>query len=185
MAEIPGGFEPSSVVAVGEIGNYQVIPEGDYQAVIVESEFKNNKKGTGIILSLKAEIVEGEYKGVTIFGDLNYTHKNPKAEQIGQGQLRSLCDAVKLFTRLNDTCEIHNKPFLLRVGYQPSTEQYKEKNTMKTFLPLNTQPPASLATQNGSGQFSQYQQAQQQNQGAGNPWNEDAMMPNNSNAYGG
>ena len=39
------------------------IPAGKYQAVIIESEMKPTKAGTGQYLELKFQILEGEYKG--------------------------------------------------------------------------------------------------------------------------
>ena len=42
---------------------YEAIPAGKYQAVIVESDMKPNKAGTGEYLQLEFEVIEGEFKG--------------------------------------------------------------------------------------------------------------------------
>jgi Protein of unknown function (DUF669) len=66
------------------------IPEGKYNCVVLEAAMKDTKTGTGQYISTTLKVVDGEYAGQKIFHNFNVKNDNPKAVEIGLGQLKSL-----------------------------------------------------------------------------------------------
>ena len=74
-------------------GAFIVLPEGQYKAVLIKDELKENSKNTGKILNLTFQITDGVYKGNTVKTSLNMTNtKSPVAGIIGQGTLKKICN---------------------------------------------------------------------------------------------
>ena len=90
------------------------LPEGDYVAVISESEQKPTKAGDGSYVKLKIEIVDGDYKGRVLFENLNLQNKNETAVAIAKRALADICLAVDV-PRPTNTAQLHNKPMLIQV----------------------------------------------------------------------
>lgn len=122
--------------------DFSPVPVGDYKAAITESEFKetvnnpNNK-----YLSLKMQILEGEYKNRVLFDNLNLirtgnSENDQKTVRIAQQRLSSICRAVGKMN-VKDTSELHNKPMLISVGIRPATANYGESNTIKSYKAIN------------------------------------------------
>lgn len=64
------------------------VPDGDHIATIVDAEVKSTQNG-GRMVALKFELANG----VNLFENYNVINQNPKAEQIGRGQLKSVARA--------------------------------------------------------------------------------------------
>ena len=94
--------------------DFEVIPAGDYPAVIVKSESKPTKDGTGERLNLQLQILDGKYQNRTLFDGLNVKNKSAQCQQIGRGQLKAICIAVNV-PDPNDSAELHNKPLMISV----------------------------------------------------------------------
>jgi hypothetical protein len=135
----------SSTVAPRD-NNYELLPAGDYVAQVTESEITPLKSGNGQCLKLTVTVLQEGYNGRKIFCRLNVQHSNPTAEQIAQQQLRELCDAVGV-VRMQDTTELHNKPFTARVKIRKSTDpQYTDQNEISGFKPAGgAARPAAFA----------------------------------------
>ena len=73
-------------------GGFTVVPEGKYQVVIVGDRLADTKSGSGKLLELKVQIVDGEHRGTTIIDRLNIINQSNVAQKIGQGQLKRLCN---------------------------------------------------------------------------------------------
>ena len=69
---------------------YEVIPEGEYNVVVIDSEIRQNKTKDGEYINVKMEILEGPYKGRYIFTSFNIKNKTAKAVEIGFKKLKSL-----------------------------------------------------------------------------------------------
>ena len=98
------------------------IPAGKYVAVIVDSEMKDTRAGTGRYLQLEFEIMDGEYAGRKLWARLNI--ENPKAEAVrmARADLSAICRAVNVLTP-NDSADLHNLPLVIKVHVR------KDKNT--------------------------------------------------------
>lgn len=116
-----------------EIKNdFELLPSGDYIAIIADSEWKETKNKDGQFLSLKVEIIDGKYKGRFIFDNLNLDNKNEKAVQIAQQTLASICLATNK-VNVNDSSELHDIPLIIKVGVQPAQGGYDESNRIKGY----------------------------------------------------
>lgn len=95
--------------------DFEVIPAGEYPAILVESEEKPTKDGTGKRLNLKFQILNGQYQNRTLYGGINTHNKSDAAQKIGRSQLKALCVAVNVpDPKLSE--ELHNKPLMIKVA---------------------------------------------------------------------
>jgi hypothetical protein len=137
----------------------EAVPTGRYPVMMVESEYKQNRARTGTLVSLKLEIIDGQYKGRRIFGNINMTNPSAEAERIGRAQFSALCRATGQM-QVSDTGTLHHIPFCVSVEYvEPRNEggkQYPAGNDIKGYLhiseyskpaavPVNHQPAAAPA----------------------------------------
>ena len=106
-------------------GGFTVVPEGKYQVVIVGDRLKDTKAGTGKILELKVQIVEGEHRGTTIVDRLNIVNASSVAQQIGQGQLKRICNLCGVDYPPASTDGLIGKPMLATV----KIEEFTSNNT--------------------------------------------------------
>ena len=111
-----------------------VVPAGWYNVIIEHSEVMPTAAGTGTILKLRYSIVDGEFKGRKIFGQLNIVNPSPMAQEIAQKQLSAICHAVNVI-QCNDSQQLHNIPFKVKLKITPggikdqhTGEKYDDKN---------------------------------------------------------
>lgn len=124
----------TSTVAPRE-NNYELLPAGKYTCLVSDSVIQPLKSGNGTALKLTITVLQEGYAGRKLFSNLNVQHTNPTAEQIAQQQLRELCDAIGI-SRMTDTAELHNKPFIARVKIRKSTDpQYEDQNEVAGYAP--------------------------------------------------
>ncbi len=93
---------------------FEVIPAGKYNAVIVESEMKATRAGTGRYLKLVFEITDGDFAGRKLFASINLENPNQDAVRIGRAELSAVCHAVNVLN-LQDTVQLHNLPLIISV----------------------------------------------------------------------
>lgn len=145
MADISGlGFDAQQV----EPNGFDLLPAGEYDAVIVDSKVVPTKAGDGKILKLQLQVLNGQYQNRTLFDQLNLWNPSQKAEQIAKGTLSALCRAVNVLTP-KDTSELHNKPVRISVGVQKS-EEYGDQNKIKAYKPRQSGPSAIAPTPNAA-----------------------------------
>ena len=109
--------------------SFDLLPKGDYEVEITDSEFKENSKKTGSFLSVTFKVVSGESKGRLLFDNFNLVHSNPKAVEIAQQQFSGLCKAVGVLTP-GDSSDLHNIPLVISVdidGEYNRVKRYKAK----------------------------------------------------------
>jgi hypothetical protein len=124
-------FDSSSVPK--RENDFSLLPAGDYVAQVTESAIEPLKSGNGQCLKLTVTVLQEGHNGRKIFCRLNVQHTTPQTEQIAQQQLRELCDAIGV-VRMQDTTELHNKPFVARVKIRKSTDpQYTDQNEISGF----------------------------------------------------
>ena len=104
-----------------------LLPAGWYDVLIDNSEVVPTKAGDGTILKIRYSVVDGEFAGKKVFGQLNIANPNPIAQDIAFKQLSAICHAVNVLD-CQDSQQLHNIPFKIRVkvkqseGYEPSNE---------------------------------------------------------------
>ena len=98
------------------------IPAGKYVAVIVDSEMKDTRAGTGRYLQLEFEITDGEFAGRKVWARLNIENRNPEAVRMARADLSAICRAVNVLTP-SDSADLHNLPLVIKVHVR------KDKNT--------------------------------------------------------
>lgn len=86
MADL-SGFDASKIAP----SSFDVLPSGEYDAVIVASEMKPTSEGNGKYLKLELQILSGEYQNRKLFDNLNLFNPNDKAVQIARGTLSAVC----------------------------------------------------------------------------------------------
>ena len=94
---------------------------------------KPTKDGTGTILALKYEIVDGEYKGRGIFENLNIKNKNPQAQQIAVNALNEIGKVLGM-KDIKDSVLLHGRPLVIKVKVKDDPN-YGPKNEIKAHLP--------------------------------------------------
>lgn len=102
-------------------GGFTVVPEGKYQVVIVGDSLKDTKAGTGKILELKVQIVDGEHRGTTVIDRLNIVNQSDVAQKIGQGQLKRICNLCGASYPPSDTSGLIGKPMQATIKVEEFT----------------------------------------------------------------
>lgn len=125
---------------------FDLLPAGKYVAQIIDSEVVETKAGTGQMLKLTFEILDGEHVNRKTWARLNIANQNEQAEKIGRAQLSALCHAVGVL-KLTDSVQLHSKPVLITVKVrQPKPgDTYGPSNDVSGFAPVSSAPPATLA----------------------------------------
>lgn len=144
MAELPQPFVPNDVPE--DERSFEPIPAGTYVLQVIESKIEDTKSGTGQMLTLTLEIVDGEYANRRIWDRLNIRNQNPDAQRIAQQSLRSLCMALGI-TELTDSEELHFKPFEAKITIQQDKSgQYGPQNRVRYVAgDGNSAPPPQKA----------------------------------------
>ena len=130
--------------------NDELLPAGEYQAIIVASGAKPedpqtaegyviSKSGKGAFLPMTFEICEGEYKGRQIRKNFNLKNSNPEAVRIARGELKQLLlalnwDFVKKPCGPDDTTEIHMIPLVIKVTQEENKQTGDLQNNVKKFI---------------------------------------------------
>ena len=131
-------FDSTQVAPAEE---FTVLPAGTYHAIITESDVKPTKAGTGQRMNLTFRITDGPCANRVVFAGLNVANENPKAEEIGQRELSSLCHAVGVL-KLQDTSQLHNIPVAIRVSIKKDESgQYPDRNEIKAFMAIPSHAP--------------------------------------------
>jgi hypothetical protein len=137
------GFNPNNHE---EEKSFAPIPAGQYVAMITDSDMRQTKAMDGEYLKLTFEIIDGSWKGRLIWTNLNLRNKNPKAVEIAERNLASICRAVHHLTPLDDSQALHNKPLKIKVIIREAQGGYDASNEIKGYGPAGDQAPQSAAT---------------------------------------
>jgi hypothetical protein len=134
MAKLGGTFDAASVEPNAPL---EALPPGEYKVQILQSEMRATKAGTGQMLWLDMEVLEGPLKGRHVYDQLNLINPNPTAEEIAQRTLSAICHAVGKL-QVADSEELHFLPMLVRVAVQPNGY-----NAVKGYKPVAQTPGAN------------------------------------------
>jgi hypothetical protein len=146
MAKLGGTFDASGVEPNAPL---EALPPGDYKVQILQSEMRVTKAGTGQLLWLDMEVLEGPLKGRHVYDQLNLINPNPTAEEIAQRTLSAICHAVGKL-QVADSEDLHFVPMMVRLAVKPNG--YNEVKGYKPVAKLGSAPasPAAPATSNQS-----------------------------------
>jgi hypothetical protein len=131
--------------------SFDPLPMGDYTLVVVDSQVKPTKDGSGEYLNCEMEVVDGQYKGRKLFIKFNWKNANPKAVSIARAELAALCRAVRV-PAAKETSELHDKPFDARIGIQPGNGNYGPQNNIKKYAVRGGLGATPVGTTTGGGQ---------------------------------
>lgn len=137
--------------------NDELIPAGEYQAIIVASGAKPedpqtaegfviSRTGKGAYLPMTFEICEGEFKGRQIRKNFNLMNNNPDAVRIARGEMKQLLmalnwDFVNRPTGPKETNEIHMIPLVIKITQEENKQTGDLQNNIKKFI-----APGGVAT---------------------------------------
>ncbi len=124
-----GNFDANTVEPTTE---FEAIPAGKYLAVIVASEMKPTKAGTGSYLELMFQVLEGQYKNRNLWARLNLDNPNAVAVQIARGELSAICRAVGVMTP-KDSFELHDLPLVITVKCKNREDTGEVTNEIKGY----------------------------------------------------
>lgn len=113
--------------------SFEPLPAGKYIASIVASEEKATKRGDGSFIEFKFQILDGQFKGRTLWSRLNISNPNPQAVAIAQGELSAICRAVGVMTP-NDSVELHDRPLELNVVCKKDPTSGEIRNEIKGYF---------------------------------------------------
>lgn len=119
---------------------FDPVPAGDYTAMIVDSEIKPTKTGSGMYLQLVWQICDGQFANRRVWDRINIQNQNQMAEEIGRKQLSSICHAVGVL-RVIDSAELHERPCSIKVVLKPGEGQYLPSNEVKGYRALDGSAP--------------------------------------------
>jgi hypothetical protein len=150
--------------------NFDPIPAGWYDVTINGAELKTTKAGTGQYIAVRYDVVGPTHQGRVVFGNLNISNPNPKAEEIGHQQLGDLMRAIGL-AQVTDTDQLVGGSCQIKVSIRKS-EEYGDSNDVKAWKAGNGAPMQSAQPmQQAQPQSAQApQQPQMPAAGATPPW---------------
>ncbi len=93
----------------------QAVPPGRYPAVIIDSELKDIRAGTGKYLQLAFEVSGGPYAGHVAFARYCIQHINPVTARIAKKDLAAVCEAAGV-PQPKDSAELHDRPLSIEIN---------------------------------------------------------------------
>jgi hypothetical protein len=131
------GFNANNVDPTTE---FEPVPSGKYLAVIIDSEEKPNKAGTGSYLQLTFQVIEGEFKNRLIWARLNLENPNQTAVKIAQAELSAICRAVGVM-QPEVSQDLHDIPLVISVKCKKRKDAADElTNEIKGYFKRETTP---------------------------------------------
>src|SRR6202162_3824620 len=128
-------FDPETVPE-GD-GQFELLPPGMYTAQIIESDLVPTKSGSGQMLKLTFEIIEGPLSRRRVWENLNIINRSEDAQAIGQRALKKICEAVGHTGPLHDSRDIEFKPLRIGVAVEADkTGQWGDNNSVKAYEAL-------------------------------------------------
>lgn len=147
MAQL--NFRASEIQIEERANNFGPLPAGDYEMMIVKSDTKQTKAGTGHYLECEMHVISGESSGRRHWERFNLDNPNHQAVKIAQESLARLCAALGV-DEVNDSEQLHDRPFIAEVGIDKKDDTrnviwgYKAALEAPTFKPA-AKPAASAA----------------------------------------
>ncbi len=146
-------FDPNEVEDNGEgAGDFELLPNGDYRVVIVDSRAKPNSKANGHYLELEFDVLDGKFEGRKLWDRINIDHPDAATVARAKRDLKRYCDAVGHATKLTSSSQLHDKPLTIRVINKKRKDTGEPSNEVKGPVKpkadsqVSNQRPATGAT---------------------------------------
>jgi hypothetical protein len=140
--QLPEAFDPGSQ----EGNSWELIPNGEYTAEIVEAGVLSPKNGDGYYVALTWKIIDGPYEGRQVWQRITFVHSSEIAQTIGRKTFKDLCSALGVNEHVKDVDVLLFKPARIKIGVEKDkTGQYDDKNCVKRIAPLDAPPQAAPA----------------------------------------
>ncbi len=94
--------------------DFVALPAGIYNVVCMDAQWKATKAGTGKMLVLTFEVVDGPKKERKVITRLNLENPNATAVQIAQSELSSICRAIGVLKPTSEY-DLLNRPLQVSV----------------------------------------------------------------------
>lgn len=111
MANLNTTINPDE--AAGFSGQFEIIPPGEYLAVIVEDKLQPNKNNNGQVLMIKFELQDGTRRNVTTY--LNLINPSEIAQKIGRAELAKIAQSIGHNAPLADTSVLYGRPLTIKI----------------------------------------------------------------------
>lgn len=157
-------FNPSEH---GDMGGGNLLPKGEYEAVISKAEMTPTKAGDGEYIDMEFTVIGGEFENRKLWEKLNVINPNPKAVEIANKALATICRKLNI-EQLTNLTQLLNKPIKLIVGIKLDN-QYGDKN--KIFNYGTARGATTINVPNGN-----YNNQSQQNNGDFADLNDDSEI---------
>jgi Protein of unknown function (DUF669) len=155
--QLPENFDPENQ----EGNSWELLPDGEYIAEIIEATVQQPKSGDGYHIALTWKIVDGPHEGRgRVWQRITFLHSSEQAQTIGRKTLKDLCGALGINEQVEDVEVFLFKPARIKLGIEKDKSgQFDDKNRVKRILPLAAtdqpsppaqsvpSPPAKVATQ--------------------------------------
>ena len=128
-------FDVNSVEAAE--GFPDALPAGWYPVIMTSSNLRTNANGVGSSLHTAYKIIEGENSGKFIFIRVNWEAVSEQAQQIGRGKIAAVAKALNINGILQDSNQLHDKPFMLKVNYQEPNGNFSAQNDIGAAKPMD------------------------------------------------
>lgn len=141
---IAGNLSGFNAADVAPQDSFDPLPAGWYPVIISESEFKPTRKNDGQYLQLELTVIEGDHEGRKVWDRLNLDNPNQTAVEIAQRALSAICRAVGVMAP-NDSAELHDRPFEVKLSVRPAKDSYEAANEVKGYRSIGgegSQPSA-------------------------------------------
>lgn len=128
------------------LGDFKLLPAGQYLVTIDTSEVRATKAKNGHLIYLEMKILEGEFKGQKIFDRINIDNPSEDAVAMGKRTLRALTDAANI-NGFNDTSQLIDKTVVAHVkvdGEYNDVRTYSNPSAVAT--PVTQGGPVTAAT---------------------------------------
>ena len=140
------GFTASEYEPDTGPGNYDPIPEGEYQLMCEEAEEKQTSAGTGTYIKAKFQVLGPSHAGRLLWMNFNIQNPSAKAEEIGRKQVSGWARACG-HPNASDTDELLNRPFWANIGIEvDKTGKYGPQNRITAFKMPEEAAPAPKAS---------------------------------------
>lgn len=139
-------FDSHDLIVDDSPRDYSPIPDGWYDARIMGAELKTTKAGNGRFLSLRYDIIGGDYAGRVVFGNVTINNKSATAESIGRKQLSQIAMAGGMSALPKDSDELVGMDLKIKATIRAATEQYEASNDVRDWKPMeggSDMPPPS------------------------------------------
>lgn len=147
-------FDASAFDGVEAPQENTILPQGEYQMQIVQSELRTTKAGTGQYLWLEFDIVNGPCAPGRKFWDrLNIENPNEQTKKIALSQLLAICKAAGFAFPPADSQELHFKPIKVVIKHKENKLGVLETRPGYyglTDTPKPTAAPAPVAAPAGA-----------------------------------